>query len=69
MLKVETLSRVFIFNGIRLEDINSNLSESTILNHYSGIYPELTNATIENKGIQNNKEIVYEFKSTIGTKG
>ncbi len=68
-MKVENLTRVFIFNGIKLEDINTNLSENTILNHYSGIYPELTNATIENKGIQNNKEIVYEFKTTIGVKG
>lgn len=66
---VENLERVFIFNGIKLEDINPNLSEQTILNHYSGIYPELTNATIESKGIQNNKEIVYEFKTSIGVKG
>lgn len=66
---VENLERVFIFNGIKLEDINPNLSEQTILNHYSGIYPELTNATIESKGVQNNKEIVYEFKTSIGVKG
>lgn len=66
---IENLKRVFIFNGLQLEDINPKLSEQTILNHYSGIYPELTNAKIENKGVQNNKEIVYEFKSTIGVKG
>ncbi len=66
---VENLKRVFVFDGLKLEDINPTLSEQTILNHYSGIYPELTNATIENKGIQNNNEIVYEFKTSIGVKG
>lgn len=66
---VENLKRVFIFKDIKLEDINPKLSESSILNHYSGIYPELTNATIESKGIQNQNEIAYEFISIIGTKG
>lgn len=67
-MQVINLKRVFKFGKIELEDINVNLSENSILNHYSGIYPELTNATIEKKGVQNNT-IVYEFISKIGTKG
>lgn len=63
------ISRTFLYNGVELDDINPALSENSILQHYSGIYPELTNATILNKGLVENQKILYEFRTAIGTKG
>jgi len=68
-MQINQITRVFLFNGMELEDINPKLSENSILTHYSGIYPELTNATISNKGLVDNSKVVYEFNTTIGVKG
>lgn len=38
------------------------------MNYYSNMYPELTTATVHGPTIRND-EAVYEFKTTIGTKG
>jgi len=72
MITINEVSRVFVLtkNGTttELEDLNSNLTAEEIKDLYSTQHPELVNASIVNKGIENDK-IVYEFKTIAGTKG
>lgn len=53
---------------ITLPDPNPNDSPESVMNYYSNIYPELTTATVHGPVIKDDKA-VYEFKTTIGTKG
>ena len=39
-----------------------------VMNYYSNFYPELTTATVHGPVLKDDKA-VYEFKTTIGTKG
>ena len=39
-----------------------------VMNYYANMYPELTTATVHGPVIENDTA-VYEFKTTIGTKG
>lgn len=68
-MTVTTIIRTFFLGQTQLEDINPSLSPESVLLHYSGVYPELTNATIFNKGLQDNNTLKYEFRTNIGTKG
>jgi PRTRC genetic system protein C len=68
-MKTTIITRAFLYNGVELTDINPLLSENSVLQHYSAVYPELTNASIVNKGLVNNDKIMYEFKTNVGTKG
>lgn len=72
MIAITNLPRVFNLSKnnqiIELEDINVDLTPETIQELYSVQYPELVNATITNRGIENDK-IVYEFNTIAGTKG
>ena len=51
-----------------LTDPNPALSVEDVKDMYSAQYPELLNAKIVPKGIENDK-LVYEFKTIAGTKG
>lgn len=55
-------------NTIHLEDPNINLSAKEIMEMYSVQYPQLLNATVEQKGIVD-EEILYHFATVAGTKG
>ena len=44
------------------------VSYTHLMSYYSNFYPELTTATVHGPVIKNDKA-VYEFKTTIGTKG
>lgn len=68
-MEITVITRTFFHGEVELEDINPNSSTESILSHYSGIYPELTSATVINKGLQPNNKIRYEFRNNIGTKG
>ena len=61
--------REFEHNGTLLQDVSPTLSPEQVMQHYSNLYPELTNATLVNKGIQQNGNLKYEFQSVIGKKG
>lgn len=72
-MKIQLLERVFTFqdsqkNDIILEDINPDFSLEQVLNHYSQLYPELTTAKINDKGIVEGKNKI-EFQTIAGTKG
>ena len=53
---------------INLEDPNPKMSSEDIRDLYSNQYPQLTNSTIVNKGIEDGKS-VFEFITVAGTKG
>lgn len=53
---------------ITLTDPDNGLSPEAVLNFYSNTYPMLTTATIAGPTIQDDT-VLYEFKTTIGTKG
>lgn len=56
-------------NGmVTLDDPNTSDSPEMVMNYYSNFYPELTTATVHGPVIKEDKA-VYEFKTTIGTKG
>ena len=71
-MEVTQIQRVFKFtqNGrtIELEDTNDTLTPSQIQDHYANLYPVLNNAKCIHKGISGDKD-VYEFQTTLGTKG
>lgn len=71
-LVVNGMQRSFTFKKgnekITLTDPNSTESPEAVMNYYSNIYPELTTATVHGPEIKEDKA-VYEFKTTIGTKG
>jgi PRTRC genetic system protein C len=72
MLSVSSLERVFRFkNGsaeISLQDPNPVMQPAEVMDFYSNTYSELTTATVQGPEIENDR-IVYQFKTTIGTKG
>lgn len=72
MLLATQLERKFSMkdNGreVTLADPDSRLSPEAVLNFYSNTFPILTTATIAGPTIQDDA-VLYEFKSSIGTKG
>ncbi len=70
---IKSIPRVFILikdkEQILLEDLNPNLPAKDIAELYSAQYPELLNATMVNKGVNENDVLEFEFKAIAGTKG
>lgn len=60
--------RVFKTKNETLPDPNPMLSPEEVMLYYSNQYPELTTANVFGPKIENDKA-VYEFKTTVGTKG
>lgn len=71
-LEIKGLKRVFKLkkNGetLRLDDPNPEMAVNDVMDFYSMTYPELTTATPHGPVMENDCA-VYEFKTTIGTKG
>lgn len=71
-LQIKGMSRTFKFKKgteyVTLQDPEPNLSPDMVMSYYSNFYPELTTATVHGPVIKEDKA-VYEFKTTIGTKG
>lgn len=71
-MRTTILPRVFLHktNGqeLRLNDPNPNFTAADVQHFYAGTYPVLTNAKLIGPEIKD-KEAVYRFESTIGTKG
>lgn len=67
------MKRIFTIkvNGqlIELPDPNEELSSKEVMDIYSNTYPQLLNGYVEEKGIRNENEMVYEFLTISGTKG
>lgn len=60
--------RVFVHNGLRLQDPDSALSPAAVKDLFSAMYPELLNAEIQGPEISGD-ELVHTFHRTTGTKG
>lgn len=67
-LNITGLKRVFKFGKIDLKDPDPNMLPDDVLNFYSGTYPELTTSNVHGPKVEGDKA-VYEFKTTVGTKG
>jgi len=72
-MEIATITRKYIFengnNGsLELDDIDANLSNEQVMEHYAQLYPELTNANIMDKGIVEGYHEIH-FKTLAGTKG
>lgn len=67
-LEITGMTRSFTFKKgsgmVTLDDPNPSDSPEMVMNYYSNFYPELTTATV----LKDDKA-VYEFKTTVGTKG
>ena len=53
---------------LRLDDPNPEMAVNDVMDFYSMTYPELTTATPHGPAMEDDCA-VYEFKTTIGTKG
>lgn len=71
-LEVTGLDRKFKFEKdgeeVVLQDPNPNMSTAEVIQHYSVQYPELTTCTIDGPKVDGSVAL-YEFKTTVGTKG
>lgn len=71
-LEIKGLKRVFKLKKnnsvLTLDDPDSNMSLTEVMDFYSMAYPELTTATVHGPELEDDKT-VYEFKTTIGVKG
>ena len=74
MLDATNLKREFKFkpaaggNMVTLSDPNKDFTPAEVIQFFSVQYPELTTATIDGPKIEKDAA-VYEFKTTVGTKG
>ena len=66
-LEITGMIRSFTFKKGN-DDPNPSDSPEMVMSYYSNFYPELTTATVHGPVIKDDKA-VYEFKTTIGTKG
>jgi PRTRC genetic system protein C len=66
------VKRVFKFKksgkDVVLDDPNPAFTAEEVLSFYSGAYPELTTSNVGTPTIKDD-EAVYEFVTTVGTKG
>lgn len=71
-LEIKGLKRVFQLkkNGstLELDDPDIHMSLAEVTDFYSMTYPELTTATVHGPEFEEDR-VVYQFKTTIGTKG
>ena len=71
-LDIKGLKRVFKLKKgnttLTLDDPDSGMTLTEVTDFYSMTYPELTTATVHGPEFEEDR-VVYEFKTTIGTKG
>jgi len=67
-LNVQGLKRQFKFGNRVLDDPDKNMTPDEVMQFYSGTYPELTTSNVHGPKVEGDVA-VYEFKTTVGTKG
>ncbi|MGT2453746.1 PRTRC system protein C [Cupriavidus basilensis] len=67
-MQVQTLTREFRYNGVKLADPSPTFSLQQIRDFYANTYPEIVNAEIEGPDLQGAVQ-VYTFRRAVGTKG
>ena len=68
MVKVEALTRAFIYNGVKLPDPGPGLTVEQVRDMYVATYPELATAAVEGPSPVNGT-MLYTFTREIGVKG
>ena len=61
------VERVFMYDELNLPDPSPSMSHLEVLDHYSGMYPELISASVEVD--KEEGKYVYTFSKNLGTKG
>ena len=68
MVIVEALTRVFVYNGVKLPDPGPTLSVEEVRDMYIATYPELATAAVEGPSpVAGNMQ--YTFTRAVGAKG
>jgi PRTRC genetic system protein C len=67
-LTITKMTRLFQFNGIRLPDINPNMTVDEVKALYAAQYPELATAVVNGPEAVGDK-MRYTFERAIGSKG
>ncbi|MFW5721433.1 MAG: PRTRC system protein C [Bacteroidota bacterium] len=71
-LQVNGLKRIFHYKSrtgtITLDDPNPELNLQEVINHYSGMYPELINCNVDGPKLTQEAQ-EFTFSSTVGVKG
>lgn len=67
-LQISKYKRVFKHGTADLADPNPNMTPEEVMSFYSNQYPELTTSNVHGPKIEGDCA-VYEFKTTVGTKG
>lgn len=67
-MQVQSLTREFRYNGVRLDDPNPAFSLPQVRDFYATVYPEIINADIEGPEVIGASN-VYTFRRAVGTKG
>jgi PRTRC genetic system protein C len=67
-MTIETITREFRYDQLRLPDPNPRLSVDEVRTAFSATYPEIATATLTGPEAVGNK-LVYHFTKAIGTKG
>lgn len=68
MIKVQTLPRIFTYNGVTLPDPNPNFTIEQVREMYVLTYPELATAAIEGPAATD-RGMEYTFTRAVGAKG
>lgn len=68
MAKAVAVKRIFVFNGITLQDPDPNMSVNRVQDFWSGTHPALVNAVVEGPVTTGGKQ-KYEFRIARGDKG
>lgn len=67
-ITVNTIKRVFKYNGMTLQDPGPSMSIKAVLALFAPQFPELTNAVVEGPVTKGNTS-TYTFSRAVGSKG
>ena len=67
-LQIQGVKRQFKYGNRQLDDPDPNMTPEEVMQFYAGTYPELTTSNVHGPKMDGDVA-VYEFKTTVGTKG
>ncbi len=67
-LQIQGVKRQFKHGNRQLDDPDPNMTPEEVMQFYAGTYPELTTSNVHGPKMEG-ETAVYEFKTTVGTKG
>lgn len=67
-LQIQGVKRQFKFGNRQLDDPDPDMTPEEVMQFYAGTYSELTTSNVHGPKMEGDVA-VYEFKTTVGTKG